>query len=107
MGSVRLLFRFGVAVEKLGKHIAKIGGGRQIHPQSSRDLSFSQPAEIIRDLNQSYSGYTVKNVALGNEVNKNSGIATVKNIDLLATQINRAGFSHNHPLLDQSNAFAH
>ncbi len=102
MGSVGFLFRLGVAIEKLGKHVSEIGRGPKVHPESRCHLSFSGAAEVIRDLNQGNPSYAAMNVALGNEVNKNSGVASVKNVDLLVAQVNSSGLSQgNSPLLSE------
>lgn len=44
--SVRLLARIGIAIEKLGQNISKIGGGGCVHAKSGADLGARRPVSI-------------------------------------------------------------
>ncbi|WP_162251002.1 hypothetical protein [Ensifer sp. Root423] len=102
MGSVRLLFRLGVAVEKIGQKIAQVGGRGEIHSKTSAHLGFGNSAQVVGDLNQAYARYAVVNGTFGDQVNKDCGLAIVKNLDLIGAQKDCAGFSQkNSPLLTE------
>ncbi len=96
MGSVGFLFRLGIAIEKIGKRIAKNSGGRKVHPHSHGNFGLSNTSEVVRNLNQGYARNGVMDVALGQEVNENCGLAVVKNVELLGSQLNCAGLSQKN-----------
>lgn len=103
MKSVGFFFRLGVAIEKFGQHVAKIGRGTKVHPKPRDNTGLSCPAEVMRDLHQSNLGDPIGNVALRDQVNHNRGLAMVDNVELLRSQVNFAGLSHKQNLyLDAS-----
>ena len=106
--SVRLLTRLGIAIEKLGQKVAKIGGGSQAHADARVDVRFHGPVRFVDYASKANANYPADFKTLGDDINKHGALANVVNIDVGAANAHIAGLSaHNVlPLQSQRQSFA-
>lgn len=107
MSSISLLTRLGVAIEKIGKRIAEVGSGREVHAQTADDMGYGRSVAVCGNGNQSYSHDAIYNRALGKQVNEYWRNAVIENVKCTVANLeftNSVISAHSQPSLSELNA---
>lgn len=97
--SVRLLARLGSAIQKVGEHVSKIGGGRSVHTKPSGHLGAWSSVPIDDDRSKAEAQDTVHLQTFSNAVDKDGGMIVRNDVESSFTNGDRSNSFNRQSIL--------